>query len=102
MLYRHHAGRNETLAIEANTLIDEVQRNKWRVSMECVFNAFDYQLGDKIIERRESTAFLTKHLRAYGGMGSFRGESVGRVLRNVQFSALGIVKTPANPESRFL
>lgn len=102
VLYRHHAGRNKSLSIEADTLIDEVKNKQWAVSMECLFNSFDYMVGDKIVERMESTAFLTKHLRVHGGRGSFNGQAVGRVLRDVQFSALGIVKTPANPESRFL
>lgn len=102
VLHRHQAKRKESLAIDADALIDEIKAGDWAVSMECLFDSFDDMVGDKIIARQESTAFLTKRLRALNGSGSFRGEAVDRVSWNVQFSALGIVKSPANPHSRFL
>jgi hypothetical protein len=56
----------------------------------------------RIIERNEKTAFLTKHLRAYGGKGEFEGSKLGRVLRRIVFSGKGLVSKPANPESVIL
>lgn len=89
-------------------IIDDVEQGKtWHVSMECLFPAFDYALisstGDqKVIKREESSAFLTKHLRAYGGKGEYNGYKVGRLLRNISFSGVGLVKKPANPRSVIL
>jgi hypothetical protein len=90
-----------------NTLIDEIQEGKWFVSMECLFPNFDYALIDsqgstKIIERSEASAFLTKHLRAYGGSGLYEDYKVGRLLRNISFSGKGLVSKPANPRSVIL
>ena len=89
-------------------IIDDVEQGKtWHVSMECLFPAFDYALisstGDqKVIRREESSAFLTKHLRAYGGKGEYNGYKVGRLLRNISFSGVGLVQKPANPRSVIL
>lgn len=79
----------------------------WHVSMECLFPAFDYALIDskgeqKIVRREEASAFLTKHLRAYGGKGEYNGYKVGRLLRNISFSGVGLVQKPANPRSVIL
>jgi chemotaxis protein histidine kinase CheA len=79
----------------------------WHVSMECLFPQFDYALIDnsgasKIVKREESSAFLTKHLRAYGGKGEYNGYKVGRLLRSFSFSGVGLVKKPANPRSVIL
>jgi hypothetical protein len=79
----------------------------WHVSMECLFPAFDYALIDskgetKLVKREESSAFLTKHLRAYGGSGEYNGYKLGRLLRNFSFSGVGLVKKPANPRSIIL
>lgn len=76
------------------------------VSMECVFESFDYGLVDienniKIVKRNESTAFLTKYLRAYGGNGLYDNNRIGRVLRNFRFSGMGNVEKPANPKSEY-
>lgn len=80
---------------------------KWHVSMECLFPGFDYAMIDakgtqKIVKREESSAFLTKHLRAYGGKGEYDGFKVGRLLRNFTFSGVGLVVKPANPRSVIL
>lgn len=80
---------------------------KWHVSMECLFPGFDYAMIDskgdqKIVKREESSAFLTKHLRAYGGKGEYEGYKVGRLLRNFTFSGVGLVEKPANPRSIIL
>ena len=90
-----------------NTLVEEIKEGKWYVSMECLFPNFDYALIDsegqtKLIERSEASAFLTKHLRAYGGSGLYEDYKVGRLLRNISFSGKGLVSKPANPRSVIL
>ena len=88
-------------------IIAEIQEGKWFVSMECLFAGFDYALlnsqGDaKFLERNEGSAFLTKHLRAYGGNGEYEGYKIGRSLRDISFSGKGLVSKPANPRSIIL
>ena len=89
-------------------IIAEIQDgDKWFVSMECLFPSFDYALMNskgesKIVKREEASAYLTKHLRAYGGTGEYEGYKVGRVLKNISFSGKGLVSKPANPRSVIL
>ena len=88
-------------------IIAEIEDGKWYVSMECLFAGFDYALVDasgknQILTRDEASAFLTKHLRAYGGSGEYEGYTVGRALRNISFSGKGLVSKPANPRSIIL
>ena len=88
-------------------IIAEIEEGKWFVSMECLFAGFDYALIDpegnsKLLARDESSAFLTKHLRAYGGTGEYEGYKVGRALRQISFSGKGLVSKPANPRSVIL
>ena len=85
-------------------LIQEIEANQKYVSMECVFNGFDYAVigpdnKHHVIARNNETAFLTQHLRSYGGTGSYQEHQVGRLLRNITFSGKGFVDRPANPES---
>jgi hypothetical protein len=73
--------------------------------MECFFKGFDYglinkQTGEyKVLARNNDTAYLTKHLRSYGGLGEYDNYKIGRVLRNITFSGKGFVDKPANPDS---
>ena len=88
-------------------IIAEIEEGKWFVSMECLFAGFDYALLDpdgagKVLARDEDSAFLTKHLRCYGGTGEYEGFKVGRALRNIAFSGKGLVAKPANPRSVIL
>lgn len=89
----------------AMKLIAEIENGEKYVSMECFFKNFDYGLIDKtsgkysILSRNESTAYLTKHLRAYGGTGEHENYKLGRVLRSIAFSGKAFVNKPANPES---
>ena len=89
----------------AENLIEEIEAGDKYVSMECFFKSFDYGLINKsngsfhILPRNEDTAFLTKHLRAYGGQGEHENYKIGRVLRDITFSGKGFVNRPANPES---
>jgi hypothetical protein len=89
------------------TIIAEIEDGKWFVSMECLFSAFDYAVvtpdgAQHVVARDDASAFLTKHLRSYGGTGEYEGHKVGRLLRNVSFSGKGLVNNPANPRSVIL
>lgn len=88
-------------------IVAEIEQGKWYVSMECLFPDFDYALTgpngeSRVIKRAEASAFLTKHLRAYGGTGQYQNYKVGRLLRNLAFSGKGLVSKPANPRSIIL
>jgi hypothetical protein len=88
-------------------LTKEIDDGKWSVSMECVFNNFDYALigpneDQKVLARTDESSFLTKHLRAYGGSGEFQGYKIGRLLKGFYFSGKGLVAKPANPRSIIL
>ena len=90
-----------------NKIIAEIEDGKWFVSMECLFPNFDYALLNEdgqvsVIPRNEASAFLTKHLRSYGGNGTYDNYRVGRLLRNLSFSGKGLVSQPANPRSVIL
>lgn len=85
-------------------LTKEIDAGKWSVSMECIFSDFDYAIvgpdgSQRVLSRTEESAFLTKHLRAYGGTGDFNGYKIGRLLKGFYFSGKGLVAKPANPRS---
>ena len=95
------------LSERMSQLVSEIEDGKWAVSMECLFSDFDYSVvspnGDtKVVARNDESAFLTKHLRVYGGKGEYEGYKVGRLLRNIAFSGKGLVNQPANPRSIIL
>ena len=96
---------SEILKERSNKLIAEIESGHKYVSMECFFTDFDYGLLNtstneyKILARNNTTAFLTKHLRAYGGVGQHENYKIGRVLRGITFSGKGFVDRPANPDS---
>lgn len=95
---------NEELQKRMDQILVEIPKGKWFVSMEALFRNFDYALlkadgSETVVPRNDKTAFLTKHLRAYGGTGKYDDQKVGRVLRHITFSGKGLVKKPANPES---
>jgi len=88
-------------------IISEIENGDWFVSMECLFSDFDYALVDSVgknqlLERDGASAFLTKHLRAYGGEGEYEGYKIGRALKNISFTGKGLVSNPANPRSVIL
>lgn len=90
-----------------DNLIEGISRGEWFVSMECLFRNFDYAVvtpsgESKIVARNNSTAFLTKYLRYYGGPGTYEGNKIGRLLRSLTFSGKGIVTNPANKRSVIL
>mgnify|MGYP000264551642 CR=1 FL=1 len=88
-------------------IVEEIEEGKWFVSMECLFPDFDYAVIDEsgkasVVKRSEDSAFLTKHLRSYGGTGKYQNYQIGRLLRNLSFSGKGLVSKPANPRSVIL
>lgn len=88
---------------EMDQFLQELSEGKYSVSMEVLFNDFDYALrkGDDyhVVSRNSESSFLSAKLRAYGGDGEYDGYEVGRLLKNMNFSGKGYVETPANPES---
>lgn len=96
---------DEDLKYRTSRLISEIENGTKYVSMECFFKGFDYGLINKetgkysILSRNNETAFLTKHLRSYGGIGEYQNHKIGRVLRDITFSGKGFVNKPANPNS---
>lgn len=103
VLYRVWDERPD-LTKRMNKIVAELPDGKWYVSMECLFAGFDYALmsgkGEvTIVKRNKDTAFLTKHLRIYGGNGIYNGQRIGRLLRQILFTGKGLVRNPANPES---
>lgn len=100
----YKAWRDKDKKAEILQTIAEIDEGKWKVSMECLFSKFDYGIitadgKQLIVERTPETSYLTKHLRAYGGTGTYQGNKVGRVLRNITFCGKGLVDNPGNPHS---
>lgn len=96
---------NPELKDRSDKLIAEIQDGTKYVSMECFFKGFDYGLIEKntgsykILSRNNDTAYLSKYLRSYGGIGEHENYKIGRVLRNITFSGKGFVDRPANHDS---
>ena len=72
VLYKTWA--DNELQSRMDDIVEEIPNGNWFVSMECLFPNFDYALitpnGEhKVVARNEESAFLTKHLRIYGGSG---------------------------------
>jgi hypothetical protein len=102
VIYAHW--QDEALKTRTADLIQQIEAGTKYVSMECFFSNFDYGVKSSsgefhVVKRDKSSAFLTKHLRAYGGKGVYDGFTLGRVMRGFVFSGKGYVDVPANPES---
>jgi hypothetical protein len=103
VIYRSYT--KPELRERTEALIGEIENGTKYVSMECFFKGFDYGLINKdtnefkVLARNDNTAYLTKYLRAYGGVGEHENYRIGRVLRNITFSGKGYVNRPANPDS---
>lgn len=92
------------LSDKINAIIEKAQDGSMFVSMEVWFTDFGYGIIDtdgstKILERNEKTAFLTQHLKVFGGNGEIEGKKIGRVLKNMVFAGQGFTEKPANRES---
>jgi hypothetical protein len=96
---------NPALRERSANLIAEIENQTKYVSMECFFKGFDYGVLNKqtseykILNRNNETAYLTKYLRAYGGIGEHQDYKIGRVLRHITFTGKGFVDKPANEDS---
>lgn len=104
VVYKFPRSTSEKAIARAEKLIEEIEAGTKYVSMECLFSNFNYAVISPenkfyVIARNEDTAFLTKHLRIYGGLGEYNGFKIGRFLENMVFSGKGYVDRPANPES---
>ena len=107
VLYKHLNSRDPDVEQRMAEIVEGITRGEWFVSMEALFTEFDYAVitpdgKHKTVARNEESAFLTKHLRSYGGTGEYEQYKVGRLLRNITFSGKGLVRRPANPESIFV
>ncbi len=85
-------------------LINRICKGKLSVSMECLFRDFDFLLMNskgekKLVERNSQTNYLTKLLRQYKGPGKISDYVIARFLKDITFSAVGLVDNPANPDS---
>lgn len=101
------AWEHENRKKEVIELIQGIEDGEYSVSMEVLFPKFDYMLEDvegnrELVIRNKDTAYLTKHLRVYGGTGYYNGYKVGRVLRNLTFSGQAYTTRPANVDSVIL
>lgn len=99
--------KDDALIKRTEKLIAEIEAGTKFVSMECLFSNFSYAVISPegkfyTLARNENTAFLTKHLRAYGGKGRYQDHQVGRLPMNITFSAKGYVDNPGNPNSVIL
>lgn len=105
VIYKYY--REKDLAERSAELIEEILAGKKFVSMEAIFSDFDYMLEQAdgsfgIVHRNEESAYLTKHLRCYGGKGEYEGKQLQRAIKDLVFSGKGLVDVPANPESVIL
>ncbi len=91
-----------------NEVKSKIEKGTMFVSMECIFESFDYGLKSSnnevmIVQRDDSSSWMSRHLRAYGGTGEIEinGQKykIGRVLKEINFSGLGFVDKPANKDS---
>jgi hypothetical protein len=104
VLYKFLKCIDTKLEEQMTQIIAEIKEGKWYVSMEALFNNFDYAVyasdgKQYVVPRNEESAFLTKHLRAYGGDGIYENHHIARLMRNITFSGKGLVRKPANKKS---
>ena len=85
----------------------EIANGEWMVSMEAFFEDFDIKIGDKIIPREAAEKLgydklIGSRVSVKDGNKEVGFHLVGRVLRNILFAGVGIVKKPANDRSIIL
>ena len=74
VLYKHLNSRDPDVEQRMAEIVEGITRGEWFVSMEALFTEFDYAVitpdgKHKTVARNEESAFLTKHVRSYGGTG---------------------------------
>ena len=88
-------------------IADEVDKNLWKVSMECFYQSYDIKIGNTIISKPEAELLgLACKDSVFGKTAKIIKEGnevangvIDRVLRGVHFAGVGFVKNPANPPS---
>ncbi len=87
-------------------LAEEISAGDWKVSMECYFKEFDLLIGNTVITRDEAQALgydpndlIGGFVKVMAGSRALGKHVVARVLRDITYSGMGIVKNPANPHS---
>ena len=88
-------------------IADEVDKNLWKVSMECFYQNYDVKIGNTIMSKPEAELLgLACKDSMFGKVAKVIKEGkeiangeIDRVLRGVHFAGVGLVKNPANPPS---
>ncbi len=83
---------------------EEIMNGEWMVSMEAFYRDFDIKVGERIIPKEEAEKagfdkMVGSVVRLKDGEKELGFHLVGRVLRDILFAGVGIVKNPANPRS---
>lgn len=89
-----------------------IENNTKFLSMECMIDDFGYALQPEdnpeealLMPRHDITAWMTQHLKVFGGEGTVivgsKNYKIGRWLRDITFTGAGVVATPANDKSVF-
>lgn len=101
VLYKYW--KTDELRERIGEIFDKIEAKEEFVSMEVLFKDFDYAIKRAdgsmgVVERNEETSFLTKHLRAYKGTGTYDGMRIGRYPKDLIFSGKGLTTNPANSD----
>lgn len=85
-------------------IAEEVNSGAWMVSMECFYQDYDVKVGDLIIprdyaEKMGYDKMVGKVVHLRDGNKELGFHLVGRILRGIVFSGVGLVKDPANERS---
>jgi hypothetical protein len=89
-------------------LYEDVASDKYKVSMECYYKDFDIKVGDTIIPKQAAAAYginindeasYGKSAKVVKDGKEIASGTLARVLRGICFSGVGIVESPANPDS---
>lgn len=88
-------------------IADQILNGEWMVSMEAYYRDYDVKVGDLIIPRDQASQLgydklVGSVVRVKDGKKELGFHLVGRVLRDITFCGVGIVKSPANERSVIL
>lgn len=110
ILYKFYGKDTQLEKLRAISLgiIDDLESSdhSWFVSMECLMRTFDFMLvkDDEriVVPNIEETSFLKAFMPQYNSAanGKYNNYDVYRLLKGITFVGQGIVKKPANPNSK--
>lgn len=87
-------------------LAQEIQDNQWKLSMECYYDDYDLKVGNTLIRKtHKSFAELDNKegaVKLVADNQIVEKDQISRVLRNIKFCGVGVVKNPANDRSVIL